>query len=100
MTGLTIRDTTGRVTLDLTSNVSQMQGYVDTGGANGASGIPFPPAGKTPFYQVVPLQDLQKELGKRPGVYIEPGYISWAYSFSTNGWGYFAANCRIYYGYY
>lgn len=100
MTGLVIRDPSGRVTLDMTMNISQFTGYVDTGGGNGAIAIPGVPAGKTPFYVVVPLVDLQLEKGKRPGVSISNGSLSWSYSFSTNGWGYFAANCRIFYGYY
>jgi hypothetical protein len=100
MTGLVIRDAAGRVTLDMTSNISQLQGWVDTGGGNGNIAIPGVPGGKTPFYIVVPIVDLQAEKGKRPGVSIVNGGLSWSYSFSTNGWGYFAANCRIFYGYY
>lgn len=101
MTGLVIRDTSGRVMVDMTMNMSQMQGYVDTGGANGAIAIPAAPWGKTQFYVVVPLQDLQQEKGKRPGVVHVPNQsLSWTYSYSTLGWGYFSANCRIFYGYY
>jgi len=43
---------------------------------------------------------LQLERGKKPGVTLSPGVMSWAYSYSTAGWGYFSARCRIYYGYY
>lgn len=100
MTGLVIRDSSNRVIVDMTMNISQQQGSVDTGGANGAITVSPPPSGKTPFYIVVPLQDLQLEKGKRPGVTLTGNVLSWSYSFSTNGWGYFAANCRIYYGYY
>lgn len=100
MTGLVIRDTSGRVMVDMTMNISQLQGYVDTGGGDGAIGVPSPPSGKTPFYIVVPLQDLQKEKGKRPGVTLSGNVLSWSYSYSTNGWEYFSANCRIFYGYY
>lgn len=100
MAGLQTWDNAGRVLVDMTMRISQMQGYVDTGGANGAIGIPGPPGGKTQFTIVVPLQDLQVEKGKKPGVTISGGVLSWSYSFSPNGWGYFAANCRIFYGYY
>lgn len=100
MTGLVIRNSAGVVTLDLTYNISQLQGYVDTGGTNGSTSIPTVPSGKTPIYIVMPLVDLQVEKGKRPGVTISNGSLSWSYSFSPNGWGYFAANCRIFYGYY
>lgn len=100
MTGLVIRDTSGRVTVDMTMKMSQMQGYVDTNGAAGAIGIPAVPAGKTQFYSIMPLVDLQLEKGKKPGVTLSPGLLSWSYSYSTNGWGYFSANCRIFYGYY
>lgn len=100
MAGLQTWDSAGRITVDMTSKISQHQGYVDTGGVNGAIAIPGPPGGKTQFFIVVPLQDLQMEKGKRPGVTLAGGVLSWAYSFATNNWGYFAANCRIYYGYY
>ncbi|MEB0226245.1 hypothetical protein [Pseudomonas sp. 10S4] len=100
MTGLTTYDSAGRLLVDMTMNISQMQGFVDTGGANGSAAIPGPPAGKTQYYIVVPLVDLQLEKGKKPGVTLMPGSLSWVYSYATNGWGYFSANCRIFYGYY
>lgn len=100
MTGLTIRNTAGQVTLDMTMSISQQMGSVTTGGANGSVTIPSPPTGKTIFYIIVPLVDLQKEKGKRPGVTISGTTLSWSYSYNTNGWGYFSANCRIDYGYY
>ncbi|UZE12797.1 hypothetical protein [Pseudomonas sp. B21-053] len=81
-------------------NISQMQSYVDTGGANGSTAIQPPPAGKTQYYIIVPLVDLQLEKGKKPGVTLGSGSMSWVYSYSTLGWGYFSANCRIFYGYY
>lgn len=81
-------------------NISQHQGSVDTGGATGSAIMPALPPGKTRFYLVVPLVDLNREKGKKPGVTISGNTMSWSYSFSTNNWGYFAANCRIYYGYY
>jgi hypothetical protein len=100
MTGITIRNEAGQVTLDMTMNISQQMGSVTTGGVNGSVQIPSPPPGKTVTYVVVPLVDLQREKGKRPGVTISGNTLSWTYSYSTNGWGYFSANCRIDYGYY
>ncbi len=100
MTGLTIKDAAGRVLVDMTSKLSQMVGSVVTGGTAGVLTMPVPPAGKVMFYIVVPLVNLSRERGKRPGVTISGNTLSWSYSFSTSGWGYFAANCRIYYGYY
>lgn len=100
MTGLTAYDASGRLMVDMTTNISQMQGFVDTNSANGSTAIPSAPAGKAQFYIVVPLVDLQFEKGKKPGVTIAPGSLSWLYSYSTAGWGYFSANCRIFYGYY
>lgn len=100
MVGLVLRNSDGTVKLDMTSFISQTLGSVDTGGANGSVAIPAPPAGKTLFYNVVPLVDLQRELGKRPGVTISGTTLTWSYSYSTSGWGFFSANCRIYYGYY
>ena len=99
MSGLETWDDAGRKLVDMTMQLSQMQGYVDTGGANVSISIPGPPGGKTQFFIVVPLQDLQME-GKKPGVTLSGGALSWAYSYATNGWGYFSANCRIFYGYF
>lgn len=100
MTGLIIRDSDNNVMVDMTMNISQQQGYVNTGTSNGSVTIPSLPAGKERFYIVVPLVDLQREKGKKPGVTISGNTLSWSYSYSTSGWGYFSASCRIYYGYY
>jgi len=100
MTGLVIRNTSNVVMVDMTMNISQRQGYVDTGAVNGSASLPELPTGKTRFYIVVPLVDLQLEKGKKPGVTISGNSMSWSYSYSTGGWGYFSANCRIFYGYY
>jgi hypothetical protein len=100
MTGLTLKTSAGVVLVDMTMKISQMVGSVVTGGVNGSVAIPSPPAGKTMFYIVVPLVDLQREKGKQPGVSLSGTTLSWAYSYNTNGWGYFSANCQIYYGYY
>jgi hypothetical protein len=100
MAGLTIRNQAGQVILDLTMSISQSMGFIDTNGANGSAAIPAAPSGKSMYYIVVPLVDLQREKGKRPGVTISGTTLSWSYSYSTNGWGYFSANCRIYYGFF
>lgn len=100
MTGITIKTPDGRVLVDMTMKLSQTMGSVDTNSVNGAVTIPEPPAGKSPYFIIVPLVDLQREKGKRPGVTLSGTSLSWAYSYNTNGWGYFSANCRIYYGYY
>lgn len=100
MTGITIKANDGRVLVDMTMNISQTLGSVDTGGANGSVTIPGPPAGKTLYFIVVPLVDLQREKGKKPAVTLSGTSLAWVYSYNPNGWGYFSANCRIYYGYY
>jgi hypothetical protein len=101
MTGLTIKAKDGTVILDMTMKISQHMGSVDTNSTNGSVSIPAAPLGKTLFYNIVPLVDLQVDKGKKPGVTISGVTLSWAYSFNTGGgWGYFAANCRIYYGFY
>jgi hypothetical protein len=100
MTGLTIKSAAGVVMVDMTMNISQTQGSIATGAVNGSIATPLAPAGKTQFYIVVPLVDLQQEKGKKPGVTLGDGILSWSYSYPTNGWGYFSANCIIYYGYY
>ncbi|QXI13206.1 hypothetical protein HU754_007270 [Pseudomonas zeae] len=100
MTGLIIRSPTGALLVDMTMNISQDQGYVDTGGLNGSVAIPPPPAGKTRFFGVVPLVDMQREAGHLPGVTLSSNVLSWNYRFVTSGWGFFAANARIFYGYY
>jgi len=101
MVGLVIRDRdSGLVKVGMTMNISQTQGSVITNSANGSITIPAPPVGKTQFPIVVPLQDIQREKGKLPSVVISGGVLSWIYSYNTNGWGNFSANCIIYYGYY
>jgi hypothetical protein len=100
MAGLVLRNRSGQVILDMTMKISQNMGWVDTNGANGSSSLPAPPAGKQLYYVVVPLVDLQREKGKKPGVTLSGTSLTWSYSYSTNGWGYFSANCRIFYGFY
>lgn len=99
MTGLTIKNAAGQVMVDMTMFISQTQGAVDTGGVGGSITIPVPPAGKTQYYIIVPLVTTGVT-GKLPGVTLSGSTLSWAYSYATNGWGFFSANARIYYGYY
>lgn len=102
-TGLKIYDPGGLLMLDMTSSISQMLGYVDTGAANGSLSIPLAPPGKTLFYAITELSAQNKYLGKRPGVTLTPGTttatLSWQYSYA-GGWGFYSLNCRIHYGYY
>jgi hypothetical protein len=101
MAGLILRNpANGQEILNMTGSYSQDMGYVTTNGVNGSVAIPAPPAGKTMFYSILPLVDRQREKGKLPGVVISGNTLSWVYSYNTNGWGSFSANCRIYYGYY
>jgi hypothetical protein len=100
MAGLIIRNSAGQEILNITMRISQNMGWVDTNGANGSATLPSPPAGKQLYYVVVPLVDLQREKGKRPAVSLSGTSLSWVYSYNTNGWGYFSANCRIFYGSY
>jgi len=101
MAGLIIRNpANGQEILNMTGNYSQDLGSVVTNGVNGSVSIPSPPPGKTLFYNILPLVDMHREKGKRPGVTIVGTTLSWAYSYNTNGWGYFSANCKISYGYY
>ena len=81
-------------------SISQTQGAVVTNSENGSISIPPPPAGKTQYPIVVPLQDRQMEKGKLPAAVIANGVLSWSYSYNRNGRGNFSANCIIYYGYY
>jgi len=99
MTGLTIRSADNKVLVDMTMFISQTQGSVDTGGVNGGITIPAPPTGKTQFFIVVPLVNMGNT-GKLPGVTLSGNSLTWAYLYPTNGWGFFSANSRIYYGYY
>lgn len=101
MVGLVIRDkSTGAVRINMTTFISQTTGSVETNGQDGQIQIPAPPAGRTLFFTVSPLVDLQMDKGKRPGVVLSDTTLSWVYSYNTAGWGFFSANCRIYYGYY
>ncbi|MGB5954972.1 hypothetical protein [Pseudomonas sp.] len=101
--GLKVYDPSGLTLLDMTSSISQMVGYVDTGAANGSLSIPLAPAGKTLFYAITELSAQNKYLGKRPGVTLTVGAsvatLSWQYSYAS-GWGFYSLNCRIHYGYY
>jgi len=100
MTGLVVRNPAGQVTVDMTMNISQTMGYVDTGSVNGGITIPSPPAGKTLYYIIVPLVTTNVT-GMLPGVTLSGNTLSWAYSYPPDpGWGFFSANSRIYYGYY
>jgi hypothetical protein len=99
MTGITLRNAANQVLLDMTMFISQTQGSVDTGAVNGGATIPAPPAGKTQYFIVVPLVTTGVT-GKLPGVTLSGNALSWSYSYATNGWGFFSANARIYYGYY
>lgn len=101
MTGLVIRDTSGNIILDMTSNISQSAGSVITNGVNGSITISAPPVGRKPFFIVTPLNSTSDLKGNKPGVVMTETSLSWAYSFNTGGgWGFYAANCRINYGYY
>ncbi len=99
MAGMILRNKQGQTIMDLTMSISQNMGWVDTGGGNGSASLPSAPDGKTMYYHVVPLVDLQREKGKRPGVTLSGNSLAWNYSFAP-GWGYFAANCRIFFGYF
>lgn len=99
-TGLVINNDQGVNVVNMTTFISQEMGSVDTNGVNGTLTIPSPPAGRTLFFSVAPLVDLQIDKGKRPGVTIVGNTLSWVYSYNTSGWGFFSANCRISYGYY
>lgn len=102
-TGLKVYSPAGLLLLDMTTSITQMMGYVDTGGANGSLSIPLPPAGKTLFHAVAEIGVQSKGLGKRPGVTVSIGsssaLLSWSYSY-PGGWGFYSINCRIHYGYY
>ena len=98
--GLVARGINGQVILDMTSSISQNVGSIVTGGANGSIQIPSPPAGNTAYFIVTPLVDMNRSKGKLPGVSLNGTTLSWQYSYNGNGWGFFSANCEIFYGYY
>lgn len=100
MTGLVIRDALNRLMVDMTMSISQHMGSVVTGGANGSATIPAPPSGKTAYFIVVPLVDLQGPNGAKPGVTLSGTALSWRYQHAGESWGFFNANCEIFYGYY
>lgn len=101
-TGLKVYSPSALLLLDMTESISQMEGYVDTGAANGSLVIPLPPSGKKLFYAITELAEQVKYLGKRPGVTLVIGAstatLSWQYSY-VGGWGFYSLNCRIHYGY-
>ena len=91
------------VLTDMTMRISQMLGFVDTGGADGTITVPDAPTGKSFFYVVAELGSNPTNDGLRPGVTLTDNgatvTISWAYSFQA-GWGRFAMPCRIHYGFF
>lgn len=97
--GLKAYSSDGKLILDMTTDISQMLGYVDTNKANGSMTIPAAPAGRTLFYAVAALDLQNKNLGKQPGVTLSGRTLSWQYQYA-GGWGYYSMNCRIHYGYY
>lgn len=100
MTGLVIRDALNRLMVDMTMSISQHMGSVVTGGVNGSATIAAPPSGKTAYFIVVPLVDLQGPNGAKPGVTLSGTALSWRYQHAGGSWGFFNANCEIFYGYY
>lgn len=100
--GMKAWDPSALLLLDMTSSISQMDGYVDTGAANGSLVIPLAPPGKELFYAITELSAQSKYLGKRPGVTLTIGAstatLSWQYSYAS-GWGFYSLDCRIHYGY-
>ncbi|MDH0300617.1 MULTISPECIES: hypothetical protein [unclassified Pseudomonas] len=89
----------GTLLIDMTTSISQMLGYVDTGAVDGSAVLPSPPPGRTLFYAVAELSEQDRGLGKRPGITLVGTTLSWAYSYA-GGWGFYSLNCRIHYGYY
>lgn len=99
-TGFLAYSENGELLVDMTTSISQMQGSFLTNSANGSGTMAALPSGKSRFYIIVPVVSLNRDKGKRPGVTISGNTLSWSYSYNGNGWGFFSANCRIYYGYY
>lgn len=93
--GLITRDSSNRITADMTKALSQSVGFVTTNREDGSASISMP-AGKNYFFIISALEDSQRTAGKRPGVTLTKDTISWNYLLPSG----FALNCRIYYGYY
>lgn len=89
--------------VDMTSNLSQMMGFFDTGAVSGAIDVPLPPGGKTFFHLITDISPNLEGRGRRPGTTATNmgGFmrISWTYS-NNNSFDGFQMNCRIHYGYY
>ena len=96
--GLQVYDESGRIQIDLTSNISQEQGSIDVN-SSGSLIMPGLPPGKRRFYFVSGFGDSQEWRGKLPGVLITGDTLSWQYNFVPWG-GQFAQPCRISYGYF
>lgn len=91
------------VLVDMTSNISQMMGYVDTGAVDGYIDVAAPPGGAQFFYALAEIAPNLDAKGSKPGVSITNNgasyRIDWRYSFSS--WlGVYPINCRIHYGYF
>lgn len=96
-------DASNSVLVDLTKPISQNMGWVDTNRVAGSITVPDAPNGRTFFHYVVIIESNSAGAGKRPGVTVTDNgstvTISWNYNFQS-GFGNFAANCRIHYGYF
>lgn len=87
----------GAVMLDLTSKVSKLLGYVDSGTSDGSKAIPEFSQG-TPFFVIVPLSS-QGTNGRKPVVRLSGNTLIWEFLYERRG-GVFSVNCRIFYGVY
>lgn len=97
--GMQVFGPDGRLYVDLTYNISQHAGSVDTGGGAGSIALPTLPAGKRYFYYIVALSGTGENKGVYPGVTITGNMMTWQYQFRA-WFGRYAQNVRIYYGYY
>lgn len=97
--GMQVFGPDGRLYVDLTYNISQHLGFVETGGQAGSTSLPLLPAGKRYFYYVTSVGGTGQNKGKYPGVTISGNSMTWQYQFRA-WFGQYAQNVRIYYGYY
>lgn len=100
----TYMDTPGSpVLVDMTTDISQVVGFIETGVNDGYADVPAPPSGRNFLYFMTEYAPNINCQGVRPGVSITPMgatyRISWQFKFS--GWpGTYKINCRINYGHY
>lgn len=98
ITGLKTWDRDGNPLIDMTRPISKVVGYFETGTSNGSITVTIP-AGTVFFFQVPSVTGGGATAKLAAVVHNGGGNFSWAFNFPPV-LGNYAANSRVYYGFY